>query len=230
MTRLSRLVGAAMVASLLGVAWATPVAAAQYYQTTASVNFRAGPGTTWRVTSTVGAGTGISIDCQVQDGTSVGGNRTWDHMTNGQWVSDFYTTTPSFNSYIWGMPKCTREWRALAWASAQLYSHADDYYCERFVEHAFGVYGVPPGYTSALADYRAQLATGHIHTDLNPPAGALVFYRNAYDGGNGHVELSRGDGSYLTTSNGGGVQIVSFSWGGSFQGWSWVQSNWSGRN
>lgn len=92
---------------------------------------------------------------------------------------------------------------AAKWAIAQ--AHAPDPtwsdhldrpwsgYCEAFVSEAEG-YAV--GFDSALAGYRWQLAHGRIHTDSNPPAGALVYYKG---GALGHVAISIGDGQEVGT-------------------------------
>jgi hypothetical protein len=98
-----------------------------------------------------------------------------------------------------------------------------DGWCERFAENAYGTTG---RYGSALIDFSTQQAAGRMHYDLNPPAGALTFFRNAYDGGYGHVMLSRGDGSYIST--GPTVRIVAASYGGRFIGWAFAPDSWPG--
>jgi hypothetical protein len=227
-SRLRLVFGAAVlpVVVVAGLATtATPAfATVRYYSTSSSLNLRAGPGTTWGSVQTVGYHAALDIDCQVQGATNIGGNATWDHLTNGLWVTDYYTTSPSFNSYAPGLGPCSREWRSAAWASAQVGNTGYNGWCELFVERSYGTSG---RYGSALADFYAQRSAGQIHYDTNPPVGALVFYRNPFDGGNGHVEISRGNGSYVTT--GSSVQIVGFGWGGSFMGWSYAPSNWPGR-
>lgn len=219
---LAGLVGLLAVAM---VALAAPGAFAwqRYYATANGLALRSGPGTTFRVVGYVNYGAPLDIDCQVQQATSVGGNRTWDHLTGGQWVTDYYTTTPSFNSYAPGLGPCSREWRSMGWASARVGQTGWNGWCERFVENSYGTTG---RYGSALADFYAQRAAGRMHYDTNPPGGALVFYRNPYDGGFGHVEVSRGDGSFIST--GPTVQIVGFGYGGTFIGWSYAPPDWPG--
>lgn len=90
---------------------AGPAAAYPQYNTTATVNVRSGPGTGYPIVGTLSAGSTFTLFCQTQNGTSVGGNRTWDEIsTSGlnRWISDYYTTTPSFNSYAPGTPDCSR--------------------------------------------------------------------------------------------------------------------------
>lgn len=69
-------------------------------------------------------------------------------------------------------------------------------FCERFTRTA---YGYPGLYPSAIAHWRDSVRTGRSHPgDLNPPAGALVFW----SGGSkkyGHVALSIGGGNVVST-------------------------------
>ena len=74
-------------------------------------------------------------------------------------------------------------------------------YCEAFVSEAEG-YMV--GFDSALAGYRWQLAQGRIHTDSNPPAGALVYYKG---GAYGHVAISIGNGQEVGTLGSAGENL-----------------------
>lgn len=92
---------------------------------------------------------------------------------------------------------------AVAWAYAELHSPDPSWsnqlrgpwsgYCEAFVEIA---YGTRHHYASASANYQAHLRAGLIHTDNNPPIGALVYYGG---GQYGHVALSVGGGRIITT-------------------------------
>lgn len=100
------------------VGTASPAAAAQQYKTTATVTVRTGPGTNYPLattyqnvngqtaSSTILSGTTITVVCQHQGGTSVNGNRTWDKLGEGAWITDYYTTSPSFNSYAPGLGPC----------------------------------------------------------------------------------------------------------------------------
>lgn len=67
------------------------------YYTTGTVNLRTGPGTGYAIVRAVGANTPIDVVCQAW-GTDVGGNRIWDRLTGGEWVADYWTTTPSWNN------------------------------------------------------------------------------------------------------------------------------------
>src|SRR5437879_4335428 len=148
---------------------------------TAGVALRTGPGTGYALLGRLNTGAPIDIDCQVQGGTNVGGNATWDRLTGGQWLADYYTTTPSFNSYAPGLGDCnagvTPQMQAAAnWAISEKnspdptwsdhFGHAWSGWCEQFVEQADGFAFTFP---SAIADYQWQAGNGRIHTAANPP-------------------------------------------------------------
>jgi hypothetical protein len=128
--------------------------------------------------------------------------------------------------------------KAVAWADAELHSARPSWsdelhspwsgYCEAFVEIA---YGTRHHYVSALTDYRTQKGAGRIHTDDEPPAGALVYYGG---GSVGHVALSVGGGQVVTTWGYAGqhyavrqVGVRAFS--NPYYGWSDAPASWPGR-
>lgn len=92
------------------VLWAGPSFAAGTYRTTTSVNVRSGPGTGSSVIGTEPSGATFTLNCQWQGSTNIGGNSTWDDVTfaNGVTgaITDFDTTTPSWNSYAPGTGPC----------------------------------------------------------------------------------------------------------------------------
>jgi surface antigen len=89
---------------------AAPSFAAGTYSTTAAVNVRTGPGTGYPVIGTEPGSAQFTLQCQWQGGTSIGGNATWDEVTfaNGLTgaITDYDTTTPSWNSYAPGTGPC----------------------------------------------------------------------------------------------------------------------------
>lgn len=103
-----RIAATVAVIGALGIGLAAPSAwASQSYQVTMDeVALRGGPGTQYAVLQRVNTGTPIDVECQVQGGTNVNGNATWDKLTGGQWIADYFTTTPSFNSYAPGLGDC----------------------------------------------------------------------------------------------------------------------------
>jgi hypothetical protein len=194
---------------------ALPAQAAGTYSTTAPVNVRSGPGTGYGVIGSAGTGAAFTLLCQWQGGTSVGGNSTWDKVTFSSGltgaIADYYTSTPSWNNFAPGTVDCNaappvspQMQRAANWAIAEAHSpdptwsdhfgHAWSGYCEQFAEQAEGFTFRFP---SAIADYQWQQSNGRIHTDANPPVGALVYYGGG--GGYGHVAVSIGNGQEIGT-------------------------------
>jgi hypothetical protein len=184
--------------------------AAGTYRTTATVNVRSGPGTGYSQIGVEPKGASLTLLCQWQGGTNVGGNSTWDRVTfaNGLTgaITDFWTTTPSWNNYAPGTGSCTsgpstpQMLNAAAWARAhlgQLYQPGTHTpwsgFCERF---AYQAEGSRKAYTSAYQDYLWQRNAGRVHTDSNPPVGAEVYYGG---GANGHVAISIGNGQEIGT-------------------------------
>ncbi len=85
---------------------------------------------------------------------------------------------------------------ALAWANSKIGSN--DYYraCGEFVANAYGQATIGAG--TALEFHDKLAREGKINMDGTPPAGALVFSRSSMDEGQGHVDLARGDGTYVS--------------------------------
>jgi surface antigen len=100
----------AVVASGTILAFAAPASAVGTYSTTGAVNVRSGPGTTYPIVGSAPSGAAFTLVCQTQSGTNVNGNSTWDRVQFSNGVSgtiaDYWTTTPSWNSYAPGTPDC----------------------------------------------------------------------------------------------------------------------------
>jgi surface antigen len=100
----------AAIAAGTMLALAGPASAAGTYNTTGSVNVRSGPGTNYAVVAGEPNGASFALICQWQNGTNVNGNATWDRVQFGNGVvgavSDYWTTTPSWNNYAPGTPDC----------------------------------------------------------------------------------------------------------------------------
>jgi hypothetical protein len=101
---------AGLLAITITILGAAPSFAAGTYSTTASVNVRSGPGTGYQVIGSEPGGAQFTLQCQWQGGTNIGGNATWDDVTfaNGLTgaITDYYTNTPSFNSFAPGTGAC----------------------------------------------------------------------------------------------------------------------------
>jgi Rv2525c-like, glycoside hydrolase-like domain len=86
-----------------------PVATVGYpYQTTSSIdlNGRSAPTTSARVTQTYAPGSTVPVVCQSL-GAKVGSTSVWNKLGDGNYVSDYYVSTPSKTSYSAPVPRCT---------------------------------------------------------------------------------------------------------------------------
>src|SRR5262245_57863465 len=103
---------AAMACATALLVAADPAVAAGTYSLTGTVNVRTGPGTGFGVITTKASGSSFTLNCQWQGGSSVNGNKTWDFVTFSDGtkgaVSDYWTTTPSWNSFAPNTSQCYR--------------------------------------------------------------------------------------------------------------------------
>ncbi len=86
-----------------------PVATVGYrYQITSSahLNGRSGPKTSNRIVKIYGPGTTVSVVCQTK-GSAVGTTSVWNKLDDGNYVSDYYVSTPSKTTYSARLPRCT---------------------------------------------------------------------------------------------------------------------------
>ena len=112
-----------------------------------------------------------------------------DPAATGYWLTSTPVSVPE--------PKIEA---AIAWYSSRLGEAVYTGQCELAVENA---YGTSSAYPTAFADWDAQPVK---HPDWqNAPRGALVFYDTSAAG---HVAISRGDGTVVSTSVNGRIGIV----------------------
>jgi uncharacterized protein YraI len=237
---------AVVAAGLIGtitplVATANPASAAG----TGTVNVGAGytlrvrsaPNTTASVVGAIPHGAQVNLECWVS-GAAVAGNwgtTTLWHRANGGYISDGFVYTGT-NGPASGEPSCSapapapsssKADRALAWARGQLGATGWNGWCDRFVANAYG--RTSSGYSTAYVHYQDLNRRGLINRTGTPPAGAMVFFAPAAVNGNaGHVMISEGNGSYITSA--ARVQRVGLSWpGSSYLGWAYGNPEWPGR-
>lgn len=154
-----------------------------------------------------------------------GGSIIWDSVNRARQ----YSPSP---------PIPSREQKAVSWVIAEKNSPdprwSDEFgrpwsgYCEGFAEVAFGTRGQ---YGSALEHYYWQLNNGRIHTDANPPPGALVFYGGGL--GYGHIGVSIGSGQVISTRGYNGQSLPVWQHSvtaiSPYLGWAYAPPYWSGR-
>lgn len=240
----------AMVAFLL-INLSSSASAVGGYKTIGNgLAIRSGPGTNHAVIGRLNHNSPIDIACQTT-GSNVRGSNIWDKLSSGGYISDYFTTTPVFNGFSPGIPRCdsaqaqsrpsssaSREQKAVNWAIAEINSPRPYWsdqlgtywsgWCEVYVEVAYGTRGQ---FGNAMSHYYWQRNRGRIHYDTNPPPGAMVFYNT---GGAGHVALSVGGGQIATTYGFVGnrypvrrAPVVGLFRG--YLGWSYAPDHWRGR-
>lgn len=205
-----------------------------------SLRVRSAPSTAASVVGTIPHGQQVTLDCWTR-GQSVNGNwgaTTLWHQANGGYISDGFVYTGTSGPAA-GEPQCgaqsttsqapasSREQRALDWARSQLGATNWNWWCDRFVANAYGK--ANSGYATAYAHYQDLNRRGLIHRTGTPPAGALAFYAPGRSNGQaGHVQISEGNGSYISTA--ATVRRVSQSWPGTaYLGWAYANPEWPGR-
>jgi uncharacterized protein YraI len=78
------------------------------YQITslADLNGRIGPTTSAAIVRTYASGSTVSVVCQTA-GVKVGTTSVWNKLADGNYVSDYYVSTPSNSTYSPPLPRCT---------------------------------------------------------------------------------------------------------------------------
>jgi hypothetical protein len=94
--------------------------------------------------------------------------------------------------------------------------------CDNFVANMYGYSS--SGYSTALVNWNSTPSGLKHPGDPNAPAGALMFW----DGGDGHVAISLGNGSIISTDISGNGTVstvpasaISDKWGKRYLGWSY---------
>jgi hypothetical protein len=99
--------------------------------------------------------------------------------------------------------------------------------CETFVERMYGVIGQ---YPTATDNFAAQRDAGQLHTDSDPPPGALVFWSSSSSAG--HVAISIGGGQVIGTTGYWGdrtaVSQYGLDYAGGYLGWA-AAPGWPGK-
>lgn len=213
---------------------------------------RSAPNTSSGIIRTLPEGATIDISCQTT-GETIRGSAIWDRLSDGTYISDFYTTTPVYAAYSPGIPVCgastpapkppttpkpvqTRETKAIDWAKSQKGSKVWLGYCDRFVANAYG--RANSGYLSAATHLVAMAARRKMwYHDYNAPAGAMVFFfPGPKNGWGGHVMISLGNGKAISSEHwigskryGAGEVSIRTKNFGTYAGWAAANSEWPGR-
>jgi hypothetical protein len=76
------------------------------YSTTDFVRQRSGPGTRFHTLGILPPRQRIMVVCQVRSASVINGTGIWDRLSDGSYVTDYYTSTPAFNNYSPGLSHC----------------------------------------------------------------------------------------------------------------------------
>lgn len=200
-----------------------------------TANARLAPMVVWR------DGTPVTIVCQTwsPDGVGPRANHIFNRVAFGgraqpTWIPDAYVSgTAAANQFTPGIPRCgdnpapapapapaagAAAEQAIGWMARQLGSRQYDGLCLAAVYRAYLAggrditAGLPygPAHDSAYTFW--TVARNRHPGDRNAPRGALVFFRSAA-GAPGHVAISLGNGSMISTYDGRtpGIHIMAIS-------------------
>jgi cell wall-associated NlpC family hydrolase len=111
--------------------------------------------------------------------------------------------------------------QAISWFQARFGDTSYHGVCETAVENA---YGNTFRYGSALQDWNTAVNQGRAHRgDLHAPRGALVFWDISKP--DGHVGISRGDGTFVATDvNGAAIGAAPLPYYPNYLGWAYPNS------
>jgi NlpC/P60 family len=116
---------------------------------------------------------------------------------------------------------------AIAWALGRQGDPSYNFWCLKFVAHAFGANAA--GFPTAQAAANALGVRDRAAGPAAAPRGALVFFRYVYRGVSyGHVGISLGDGRMVHAVQTVRVEALS-RWAGSYLGWAYPPGHWPGR-
>ena len=138
----------------------------------------------------VSLGINVSAECQTQYGYGAMAAAS-NPASAWSWYCHWNITPQMQNAANWAVSE--KNSPNPAWSDH--YHHYWSGWCEQFAEQAEGFQFGPWG--SAVVDYQKEASAGRIHTDTNPPVGALVFYGPV--DGTGHVAVSIGNGQEVGT-------------------------------
>jgi surface antigen len=215
--RFAAIVAAAVA---LTVVPATAANAASYgpYLTVASpsLNERSSPSTSATVVGSLPYHSTIYISCQTS-GSLVGASYIWDRLTNGAYVSDYWTNTPGQNTWTSTIPQCGTTTTAAIGRTVS-YNEGSAGQCtwwaiDRF--HAYSGYYpnlVAPG-NNGNAQYWAANATYNGWTVVATPRVHSIVVFPVWTNGAGSV----GHVAWVTAVSGSQITVTEMNWVAPYQ-------------
>jgi surface antigen len=217
MTSTRRLARAALALSIpIGAlaSVAQPAQAVTGYRVTATAGLsaRTGPGTGYGFVRTLPYNTALDIGCQ-QPGETIGGNYMWDRLADNTWVADYWTSTPSYNSYIPGVQDCrnvsappppTSTRKSISSNPfAPRYSDQCTFYAEERMHQQTGLY--MPVYGNAYQWADQARAAGWTVGSAPAVNSVVVFPAGSFGSNVGHV-------AWTVQVSGNQVRIQDYNW------------------
>lgn len=210
MNKLHSAAAVAAAALALIVLPATAASAASYgpYLTVASpsLNERSAPSTSAAIVGSLPYHSTIYISCQTA-GSLVGASTVWDLLTNGAYVSDYWTNTPGQNTWTTSIPRCGSAPAATVGRTVS-YNEGASGQCTWWAINEFHAYSgyypnlVAPG-NNGDAQYWAGNATYNGWTVTAVPRVASIAVFPPYTNGAGSV----GHVAWVTAVSGSQITI-----------------------
>ena len=182
------------------------------------LNARSDHSTSSPVRYRLAEGQAIDIACQ-DEGDVVNGSRIWDRLQDGAWVSDYFTSTPVYNGFSPGLPRCSappttspQPSSGRPPASARnigynpyraQFSDQCTFYAEERMAHRTGMYMPVFGHAYQFAD---QARAGGWTVGTTPARNSVVvFPRGTFGSTVGHV-------GWVVEVSGNRVRIQDYNW------------------
>ena len=214
-------VAAAAIALTVGPATAASATSYGPYLTVASsLNERAAPSTSATVVGSLPYHSTIYITCQTS-GSLVGASYVWDQLTNGAYVSDYWTNTPGQNTWTSSIPRCGTTAVVATVGRTVSYNEGASGQCTWYAIYRFHAYSgyypnlVAPG-NNGNAQYWAGNAVYNGWTVTATPRVNSIAVFPPYTNGAGSV----GHVAWVTSVSGGQITIAEMN----YVGWNQVDT------
>jgi len=191
------------------------------------VNVRTGPGTGYPVAKSLGGNVTVNFN-GLEYGSIV--PDVWENKPDPRWYWFWENGRKLYvaSAVVNGNPPASgirAKDRAVAWAVANQFRTDYSWYCQKFVENAYGTGGI---YPSAIAASNALNTGGSLGS---APIGSLVFFAPAADNGYyGHVGIYIGENTMISgvaTVKAENIATSSY-WSSRYTGWGYAPASWPG--
>jgi surface antigen len=200
----------------------TGTASAATYQVTgtggAGVNARSAPDTSASIVAHYDEGASLNITCQTNGSVVAGVSWVWDKLSNGSYVTDYYTNTPTTNNFSINLPNCAGTTSRLS-AGSYPWPSVDP---NTYINDGHGYY---EGECTSFASWAVR--NDGLHDSMSPDylGNANSWWATATETGTAHVgDVAQWDGyrsgagaeghvAYVSKVYGDGtIQIQEYNW------------------